>query len=48
MAQTNTPKLDGGDLFPSMSINIAGADPINLPDDLTKDYTILLGYRGKW
>ena len=48
MAQTSTPKLDGGDPFPAMTIQIADGDPINLPDDLTSDYTIFLGYRGKW
>ena len=49
MAQTDSTKLDVGDAFPSMAINLVGAvTPLRLPDDLTADYTIFLGYRGKW
>ena len=49
MAQTGSAKLDVDDLFPSMSIQLVDAvAPIELPTDLTAEYTIFLGYRGKW
>ena len=49
MAQTDTSKLDVGDLFPSMTLQIIDVDtPLSLPDALSADYTIFLGYRGKW
>ena len=49
MAQTDTAKLDVDDLFPSMSIQVVdAAAPLELPTDLTAEYTIFLGYRGKW
>ena len=55
MAQTTTTKLDGGDMFPSMTLQLVGGGSLALPDGLTgpseagaPDYIILLGYRGKW
>lgn len=48
MAQTSSPKLDGGDQFPPMSIPMADGSTFALPDDLSAAYTILLIYRGKW
>ena len=49
MAQADVTKLDTGDLFPSMAIQIIdAAGPLRLPDDLSAEYTIFLGYRGKW
>ena len=49
MAQTDAIRLDAGDSFPSMSIQIVGeATPMRLPNDLSAEYTVFLGYRGKW
>lgn len=49
MAQTDTTKLDAGDLFPNMTMQMIGREtPLRLPDDLSAEYTIFLGYRGKW
>ena len=49
MAQTNSAKLDVDDVFPAMRIQVVDAvAPIELPTDLTAEYTIFLGYRGKW
>ena len=49
MAQTDSAKLDANDLFPSLSIDIVGeAQPLSLPGDLSAEYTIFLGFRGKW
>ncbi len=48
MAQTNSPKLDGGDQFPPMTIALADGGALSFPDGLAAPYTLLLVYRGKW
>jgi len=48
MAQTETQKLDAGDLFPAMNLQLVDGNMFSVPSDLTNDYTIFLGYRGKW
>ena len=48
MPQTSTVKLDMGERFPTMSVGLTDGRTLTLPDDLTSDYTIFLGYRGKW
>ena len=48
MAQTTTQKLDVGDRFPSMQIAMTDGTQLSLPDDLSAEHTIFLGYRGKW
>jgi len=48
MAQTDTPKLDAGDRFPQMTISLLDGSQLTLPDDLSAEFTIFLGYRGKW
>jgi len=48
MAQTNAQKLDAGDLFPEMSLDLVDGTTLMLPSGLSADYTVLLGYRGKW
>lgn len=48
MAQTDTPKLDMGDQFPPMTISLLDGSTMALPDDLNADFTVFLGYRGKW
>ena len=45
MAQTGTAKLDVGDHFPTLSIQmIDAANPLLLPNDLSAEYTVFLGY----
>lgn len=48
MAQTDTQKLDDGDLFPAMNLKLVNGDIFSLPDNLSEPFTIFLGYRGKW
>jgi len=48
MAQTETPKLDQEDSFPPMTIALLDGSRLALPEDLDADFTIFLGYRGKW
>jgi hypothetical protein len=48
MAQTETPKLDQGDRFPQMTFPLIDGSVLTLPDDLNTDFTVFLGYRGKW
>lgn len=48
MAQTTSPKLDGGDQFPSMSMKLVDGDIFKFPEDLSAPFSILLIYRGKW
>lgn len=48
MAQTDTQKLDAGDLFPAMNLQLVDGKMLSFPSGLTSDYTVLLGYRGKW
>jgi len=48
MAQTGSPKLDVGDRFPTMTISLLNGDSVTLPDKLDAEFTVFLGYRGKW
>lgn len=48
MAQTKTPKLDAGDHFPAITIALLDGSRLALPSDLNTDFTVFLGYRGKW
>ncbi len=41
-------KLGPGDLFPEMTLIIAGGRDIVLPNDIDTDYAIVLFYRGHW
>ena len=41
-------KLGTGDVFPSLSLKIAGGGTINLPEGLDKPLTAVLFYRGYW
>lgn len=40
--------LNPGEVFPSLSLKIAGGDTVNLPEDLDSNLTIVLFYRGHW
>lgn len=41
-------KLTGGDVFPEVTLNVAGGGTLELPGDLEAGLTILLFYRGYW
>ncbi len=41
-------QLITGDTFPDLTLNIAGGDTLNLPQDLDTPYTMVLFYRGHW
>jgi hypothetical protein len=43
-----TQKLDGGDVFPSTSLNLVGGGSIRLPEDLETPFGMILFYRGHW
>ena len=41
-------KLDAGDSFPDITLNLVGGSTLNLPGDLKSNYSIVLFYRGHW
>ena len=41
-----TDKLNPGELFPSMALNIAGGEKWTLPDDIASPMALVLFYRG--
>ena len=41
-------KLTGGNVFPELTLDLAGGGTLNLPGDLETPLTILLFYRGYW
>jgi hypothetical protein len=41
-------QLVPGDTFPQLTLNIAGAGNLTLPDAITTDYAVVLFYRGHW
>lgn len=41
-------KLDTGDLFPSMTLKLAGGGSLTIPDDINASYAIVIFYRGHW
>lgn len=41
-------RLNIGDTFPEMTLQIVGGGTLNLPTDLAADYNIILFYRGHW
>ena len=43
-----TEKLKTGDVFPSLSLKIAGGEEFSIPGDLESSITIVLFYRGHW
>ena len=43
-----TEKLNIGDTFPALTLNIAGGGALNVPADIATPYAILLFYRGHW
>ena len=45
MPQPDIKKLDTGDAFPSLDLNLVGGGSLSLPSD---KWTLLLIYRGYW
>lgn len=43
-----TDKLDTGDKFPAMTLNLVGGGTLKLPDDLDAKFSVVLFYRGHW
>jgi len=41
-------KLNTGDSFPPMTVDLVGGGSMNLPGDLDGGYNIVLFYRGHW
>jgi len=41
-------KLNLGDTLPALTLELAGAGTLSLPDDLATPYAVLLFYRGHW
>lgn len=41
-------KLGPGDLFPEITLSVAGGLDITLPNDIETDFAIVLFYRGHW
>lgn len=43
-----TQKLNTGDRFPSLVLNLVGGGTLTVPADLNATYSVLLFYRGHW
>ena len=41
-------KLNSGDTFPDLTVNVMGGGTFNLKDNLEAKYNIILLYRGHW
>ena len=41
-------KLNPGDMFPKMTINLVDGSTLELPDGIEAKYKVLLFYRGHW
>ena len=41
-------KLNAGDSFPSLTLNLVGGGTLALPDRLDTSYSVVLFYRGHW
>ncbi len=41
-------KLNAGDKFPELTVNIRGGGTFNVRDNLEARYNIILLYRGHW
>lgn len=48
MAQTETRKLERGDIFPQMVLKVIDGAPITLPEKDKGTWGVLLIYRGIW
>ena len=41
-------QLNAGDLFPAYQVQTVDRGTLNIPQDLSGEYSILLFYRGHW
>ena len=41
-------KLDTGDIFPRMTLQLVSGATLDLPDGIAARYRIILFYRGHW
>lgn len=41
-------KLNTGDTFPSMTLNLVGGGTLNVPEGMDSKYRVILFYRGHW
>ena len=41
-------KLQQGDRFPSMTLNLISGKKVTIPDDIPTRYAMVLFYRGHW
>ena len=41
-------KLNTGDVFPRLTLNIVDGSLLNVPDDPEARYKVILFYRGHW
>ncbi len=41
-------KLNSGDMFPRISLDLVGGGTLDLPGDLKTEYNLVLFYRGHW
>jgi len=41
-------KLDAGDPFPKMTLNLLEGGSLTIPDDIDSKYLVVLFYRGHW
>ncbi len=41
-------KLNTGDTFPRLSLELVGGGSLTVPDDLESKYKVILFYRGHW
>ena len=41
-------KLQQGDRFPSLTLNLVSGEKVTIPDDMSSRYVALLFYRGHW
>ena len=41
-------KLQQGDRFPRLTLNLINGDTLQVPEDINSRYLVLLFYRGYW
>jgi len=41
-------KLNSGDVFPKLTLNLVDGSTLELPDGIDAKYKIILFYRGHW
>lgn len=48
MTENKAEKLNLGDTFPELKLNLAGGGSLTLPAEPDSRYTVVLFYRGHW